>query len=75
VIISVGYRVIINWIARLDEFLKISEKELLIHAGSISAEAAAQKAETKFEKYQIERGKKMISDFDLAVRELELKQP
>jgi len=67
VIISVGYRVIINWIAKLDEFLKTSEKELLTHAGSISAEAAAQKAEGEFEKYRIERNKKMISDFDLAI--------
>jgi len=62
-----------DWIAKLDEFLKISEKELLTHAGSISAEAAAQKAEEEFEKYRIERDKKMISDFDLAVKELEKK--
>ncbi len=62
-----------GWITKLDEFLKISEKELLTHAGSISAEAAAQKAEQEFEKYRIERNKKMISDFDLAIRELKEK--
>jgi hypothetical protein len=60
-----------DWISKLDEFLKVSEKELLTHAGSISAESAAQKAENEFEKYRIERSKKMISDFDLAVKELE----
>lgn len=62
-----------DWIAKLDEFLKISEKELLTHAGSISAEAAAHKAEEEFEKYRIDRSKKMISDFDLAIKELEKK--
>lgn len=62
-----------DWISKLDEFLKVSDKELLTHAGSISAEAAAQKAENEFEKYRIERSKKMISDFDLAIKELEKK--
>jgi hypothetical protein len=63
-----------DWISKLDDFLKISDKELLSHAGSISAEAAIQKAEEEFEKYRIERDKKMISDFDLAVKELEKTQ-
>jgi hypothetical protein len=47
-----------DWIAKLDDFLKISNKELLTHAGSISADAVAQKAEDEFKKYRIERDKK-----------------
>jgi hypothetical protein len=60
-----------DWIAKLDDFLKISEKELLTNAGNISAEAASKKADEEFGKYRIERDKKMISDFDIAVKELE----
>jgi hypothetical protein len=62
-----------DWIAKLDDFLKLSEKELLTHAGKVSAETAAQKAEAEFDKYRTKRSKKMISDFDLAVKELEKK--
>ena len=60
-----------DWIAKLNDFLKLSEKELLTHAGNVSAETAAQKAEAEFDKYRAERSKTMISDFDLAVKELE----
>ncbi len=60
-----------DWIDKLDDFLKLSEKELLTHAGSVSAETATQKAEEEFDKYRAERSKTMISDFDLAVKELE----
>jgi hypothetical protein len=62
-----------DWIAKLDDFLKLSEKELLTHAGNVSADAAAQKAEAEFDKYRAERSKSIISDFDLAVKELEKK--
>jgi len=63
-----------DWIAKLDDFLKLSEKELLPHAGNVSSDAAAQKAEAEFDKYKAERSKNMISDFDLAVKELEKKE-
>jgi len=63
-----------DWIGKLDDFLKLSEKELLNHAGNVSADAAAQKAEAEFDKYWVERSKNMISDFDLAVKELEKKE-
>jgi len=60
-----------DWITKLDEFLRISEREILTNAGTVSAEAAAQKAEIEFDKYRKEHDKKMVSDFDLAVKELE----
>lgn len=63
-----------DWITKLDEFLKISEREILTNAGTVSAETAAQKAESEFDKYRKEHDKKMVSDFDLAVKELESKK-
>lgn len=38
-----------GWITKLDEFLKISGRELLDHAGRISAETAKVKAKAKAE--------------------------
>jgi hypothetical protein len=57
-----------DWIAKLDEFLKISERGLLQGSGKISAEQAASKAQQEFEKYKKERDKNYISDFDMAVK-------
>ncbi len=41
-----------DWIAKLDEFLKISGRKLLDHAGKISAETAKAKAELEYERYR-----------------------
>ena len=41
-----------EWIAKLDEFLKLSEHELLDHAGKISAEQAKMKAEQEYDRYR-----------------------
>lgn len=57
-----------DWITKLDEFLKVSERGLLKDAGKISAEQAAAKAQQEFEKYSKERDKNYISDFDMAVK-------
>ncbi len=57
-----------DWIAKLDEFLKISERELLKDAGKVSAEQAASKARQEFEKYRNQRDKNYVSDFDMAVK-------
>ena len=42
-----------DWITKLDEFLKLSEHELLDHAGKISAEQAKMKAELEYERYRV----------------------
>lgn len=62
-----------EWIAKLDQFLAISEKKLLQNAGKVSAEEGAKKALDEFEKYRSERSKNHISDFDKAIKELEKK--
>ena len=41
-----------DWIAKLDQFLQLSERDILTHAGTITAEAARLKAEQEYEKYQ-----------------------
>jgi len=41
-----------DWIAKLDDFLKLSNRELLSHAGTISTEAAKAKAELEYERYR-----------------------
>lgn len=59
-----------DWIKKLDEFLTISEKNLLHSAGTISAKEAEEKALTEFEKYRKERDQNYISDFDREVKKL-----
>jgi hypothetical protein len=41
-----------DWVTKLDEFLKVSGRELLDHTGSISAEEAKAKAEAEYERYR-----------------------
>ena len=42
-----------DWIQKLDDFLKFSGKELLTHAGRISAEIAKQKADMEYDKFKV----------------------
>lgn len=44
-----------DWLAKLDDFLKLSGRELLSHVGSISHDQALQKAHAEFEKYRAEQ--------------------
>ena len=53
-----------DWIQKLDDFLKISEKELLTNAGKISHKNAIEKAKSEYEKYRKAEDEKYISDFD-----------
>ena len=41
-----------DWIQKLNDFLKLSSKELLTHAGTISAELAKQKASQEYDKFK-----------------------
>jgi hypothetical protein len=62
-----------DWITKLDEFLKISGRKLLDHAGKISAEAARQKAEMEYERYRTfldSQPRAVDADFDKAVKKL-----
>jgi hypothetical protein len=41
-----------DWIAKLDDFLRISDREILSHAGRVSHEAALSHAEAEFETWR-----------------------
>jgi hypothetical protein len=62
-----------DWLARLDDFLRLGGRDILQHAGKISHEQAAQKAELEFEKFhrpQLDLPSRVEQDFDAAVKEL-----
>lgn len=41
-----------DWIAKLDDFLRLSDRDVLTHAGKISHEDAVLKAEAEFERFR-----------------------
>lgn len=53
-----------DWIVKLDDFLKLSGKELLTHAGTISSEVAKLKANTEYEKFK-ERSLERLSSVEI----------
>jgi len=66
-----------DWIAKLDDFLKLSEHELLNHAGTISAETAKAKAEFEYERYRVlidAEPRQVDQDFLEATKKLEMRQ-
>ena len=62
-----------DWIQKLDDFLKATEKELLKNAGTVSHKKAMEKAKLEYEKYRKAEDKKYISDFDREMKQLESK--
>jgi hypothetical protein len=44
-----------DWIAKLDAFLRVGDRQILDHAGGISADEAKEKAEREFERFERER--------------------
>ncbi len=58
------------WISKLDDFLRISEREVLTHAGSVSRGQADQKAELEFGKWrelEANRESQVERDFNTAL--------
>lgn len=53
-----------DWMQKLDGFLKLSGKQLLSHAGTISAQVAQQKAHTEYDKYK-ERTQYQLSPVEI----------
>jgi hypothetical protein len=53
-----------DWIQKLDDFLKLSGKELLTHAGTISAEVAKIKANTEYDRFK-ERTQYQLSPVEI----------
>ena len=62
-----------DWITKLDEFLKISGRKLLDHAGKISAESAKAKAELEYVRYRElldAQPQRIDAEFEKAAKEL-----
>ena len=62
-----------DWTAKLDDFLRISDREVLTHAGSVSHEAALAKASEEYEKFrelQTALPSRAEEDFERAVEQL-----
>jgi hypothetical protein len=62
-----------DWIAKLDDFLKLSGRELLTHAGKISHEQALTRAQLEYEKYRallINLPSPVETDFEQAIKQL-----
>ena len=53
-----------DWGKQFEGVLRLSQKEILINAGTISADIARQHAEAEFEKYRIKQDRLFESDFD-----------
>ena len=62
-----------DWITKLDEFLKISGRKLLEHAGRISADDARAKAELEYARYHAlldAQPQRVDAEFEKAAKEL-----
>lgn len=62
-----------DWITKLDEFLRMSEREILTHAGRISHDAAIDKAELEYEKFRLQQAnlpQPVERDFEEAIKQL-----
>jgi hypothetical protein len=63
-----------DWIAKLDDYLKLSERKVLDHIGSITHADAVVKAQQELDKYNAERAKiptQVDQAFDAAARAME----
>ncbi len=59
-----------DWITRLDDFLRMTEREVLAHAGKVAAEVAQAKAEGEFAVYreqQLAAPSRAEQDFEAAI--------
>lgn len=59
-----------DWIRKLDAFLKFNEYDILKHAGKVSHEVAAGLAEKEYEKFRPIQDKSFESDFDREIKRL-----
>ena len=63
-----------EWIAKLDDFLKLSERDLLTHASRISAESAKAKAESEYDRYHVltdSLPRPVDADFERAIKQIQ----
>ncbi|MBI5601874.1 MAG: virulence RhuM family protein [Deltaproteobacteria bacterium] len=67
-----------DWIARLDDFLRLSERDILTHAGKISHEIAIEIAERQYEQFslkQLAKTSPVEIDFLESIKKIEKLKP
>ena len=67
-----------DWITKLDDFLKLSGRKLLTHAGKISHEQALIRAQLEYKKHrtmQINLPSPAETDFEQAIKQLLKPEP
>ena len=60
-----------DWIAKLDDFLRLGERDILEHAGTVSHDVAVARAESEYERFSAHRAmlpSPVERDFDESVR-------
>ena len=63
-----------DWISKLDDFLRLSEREILTHAGKITHEDAIARANAEFDKFkrrQLEEKSAVEVHFENSLKKLE----
>jgi len=66
-----------DWIAKLDAFLQLNDRDILQNAGSVSHELAKQSAELEYDKYKKQQQKvssKVDDDFENTIKQIENKK-
>lgn len=64
-----------DWIAKLEGFLTLNDREILQGAGKVSAQLAKSQAEQEFDKFRVVDDQRFESDFDRMVKRLPTKPP
>jgi hypothetical protein len=62
-----------DWITKLDDFLRLSDRELLTHAGSVSHNEALAKAKSEYDRFRVIEDAKpqpVDLDFEQAVEQV-----
>lgn len=59
-----------DWITKLEGFLTLNDREILQHAGRVSAELAKTHAERAFTEFRKVEDRHLETDFDRAVKRL-----
>ena len=59
-----------DWKAVLEQYLKVSDADILPNAGTISHEKAERKAHEEYEKFRRLQDLTFLSDFDKLIEEL-----
>ena len=64
-----------DWIEKLNGFLKLNDREILMHAGKISHKLATEMAESEYEKFNQTQINTRESDFDKEVKKIQELKP